>query len=98
MGNDFVEHYMQTDSYRNWLEAIKSSFPQLKESTYDVSSLHFIDLSNIEDILDELDKLAFKEATAVLFTALFSKKMVAVHLTGMLDDLLIQLNHQMVYF
>lgn len=85
LGNDFVEHYTQTDSYRNWLEAIKSTFPQLKESTYSVSSLHFIDLSNIEEILDELDKLAFKEATAALFTALFSKKTVAVHLTGMLD-------------
>ena len=85
MGNDFVEHYTQTDSYRNWLEAIKSTFPQLKESTYNVSSLHFIDLSNIEDILDELDKLNFKEAAAVLITALFSKKTVAVHLTGMLD-------------
>lgn len=43
LGNDFVEHYTQTDSYRNWLEAIKSTFPQLKESTYNVSSLHFID-------------------------------------------------------
>lgn len=85
LGIDFVEHYMQTDSYQNWLEAIKSSFPKLQESTYNVSSLHFIDLSNIEDILDELDKLSFKDATAVLFTALFSMKTVAVHLTGMLD-------------
>lgn len=85
MGNDYVEHYTQTDSYRNWLEAIKSTFPQLKESTYNVSGHHFIDLSNINDILDELDKLTFKEATAVLFTALFSRKTVAVHLSGMLD-------------
>lgn len=85
LGNDFVEHYTQTDSYRNWLEAIKSTFPQVKESTYNVSGHHFIDLSNINDILDELDKLTFKEATAVLFTALFSKKTVAVHLSGMLD-------------
>lgn len=85
LGNDFVEHYKQTDSYQNWLEAIKSTFPQLKESTYNVSNLHFIDLSNLKDILGELDKLTFKEAAAVLFTALFSKKTVAVHLTGMLD-------------
>lgn len=81
----FVEHYTQTDSYRNWLEAIKSTFPQLKESTYNVSSLHFIDLSNIEDILDELDKLTLYEATAVIFTALFSEKEIAVHMTGSLD-------------
>lgn len=47
--------------------------------------MHFIDLSNLEDILGELDELTFKEAAAVLFTALFSKKTVAVHLTGMLD-------------
>lgn len=85
LGNDFVEHYTQTDSYRNWLEAIKSTFPQLKESTYNVSSLHFIDLSNIEDILDELDKLALCESTAVLFTALFSEKVIAFHMTGTLD-------------
>ena len=85
LGNDFVEHYTQTDSYRNWLEAIKSTFPQLKESTYNVSSLHFIDLSKIEDILDELDKLTFYEATAVIFTALFSEKVIAIHTTGALD-------------
>lgn len=85
LDNDFVEHYTQTDSYRNWLEAIKSTFPQLKESTYNVSSLHFIDLSNIEDILDELDKLALCESTAVLFTALFSEKVIAFHITGTLN-------------
>lgn len=85
LGNDFVEHYTQTDSYRNWLEAIKSTFPQLKESTYNDSNLHFIDLSNIEDILDELDKLTLYEATAVIFTALFSEKVIAVHTSGTLD-------------
>lgn len=85
LGIDFVEHYMQTESYQNWLNAIRSSFPQLQEPTYIVSSLHFIDLSNLEDILSELDKLTFKEAAAVLFTALFSKKTVAVHMTSMLD-------------
>ena len=76
LGNNFVEHYTQTDSYRNWLKAIKSTFPHLNESTYNVSSHHLIDLSNINDILDELDKLTFKEATAVLFTALFSKRLL----------------------
>lgn len=85
LGSDFVEHYTQTDSYRNWLEAIKSTFPQLKESTYNVSGHHFIDLSNIEDILDELDKLTLYEATAVIFTALFSEKVIAVHTSGALD-------------
>lgn len=57
LGNDFVEHYIETDYYRNWVNAIKSTFPQLKEATYNVSNLHYIDLANIEDILDELDKL-----------------------------------------
>lgn len=85
MGNDFVEHYIETDYYRNWVNAIKSTFPQLKEATYNVSNLHYIDLSNIEDILDELDKLTLYEATADLFTALFSKKVIAIHITGMLD-------------
>lgn len=42
-------------------------------------------MSNIEDILDELDKLTLYEATAVLFTALFSEKVIAIHITGMLD-------------
>lgn len=85
MGNDFVEHYIETDYYRNWVNAIKSTFPQLKEATYNVSNLHYIDLSNIEDILDELDKLTLYEATAVLFTALFSEKVIDIHITGMLD-------------
>lgn len=85
LGNDFVEHYIETDYYRNWMNAIKSTFPQLKEVTYNVSSLHYIDLANIEDILDELDKLTLYEATAVLFTALFSEKVIAIHITGMLD-------------
>lgn len=86
LGGDFVEHYVRTDFYRNWLEAVKSTFPQLTESTYNVSSLHYIDLTNIEDILAELDKLTPYEATAVLFTALFSKKAISVSLTGMLDS------------
>ena len=85
LGSDFVEHYIKTDFYRNWVNAIKSTFPQLKEATYNVSNLHYIDLSNIEDILDELDKLTLYEATAVLFTALFSEKVIAIHITGMLD-------------
>lgn len=85
LGSDFVEHYIKTDFYRNWVNAIKSTFPQLKEATYYVSNLHYIDLSNIKDILDELDKLTLYEATAVLFTALFSEKVIAIHITGMLD-------------
>lgn len=85
LGNDFVEHYIETDYYRNWVNAIKSTFPQLKEATYNVSNLHYIDLANIEDILDELDKLTLYEATAVLFTALFSEKVIAIHIAGMLD-------------
>lgn len=85
LGNEFVKHYIETDYYRNWVNAIKSTFPQLKEATYNVSNLHYIDLSNIEDILDELDKLTLYEATAVLFTALFSEKVIAIHITGMLD-------------
>ena len=85
LGSDFVEHYIKTDFYRNWVNAIKSTFPQLKEATYYVSNLHNIDLSNIKDILDELDKLTLYEATAVLFTALFSEKVIAIHITGMLD-------------
>lgn len=85
LGNEFVKHYIETDYYRNWVNAIKSTFPQLKEATYNVSNLHYIDLSNIEDILDELDKLSLYEATAVLFTALFSEKVSAIHITGMLD-------------
>lgn len=85
LGSDFVEHYIKTDYYRNWVNAIKSTFPQLKEATYNVSNLHYIDLPNIEDILDELDKLTLYEATAVLFTALFSEKVNAIHITGMLD-------------
>lgn len=85
LGNEFVKHYIETDYCRNWVNAIKSIFPQLKEATYHVSNLHYIDLSNIEDILDELDKLSLYEATAVLFTALFSEKVIAIHTTGMLD-------------
>lgn len=85
LGSDFVEHYIKTDYYRNWVNAIKSTFPQLKEATYNASNLHYIDLSNIEDILDEIDKLTLYEATAVLFTALFSEKVSAIHITGMLD-------------
>ena len=85
LGSDFVEHYIKTDYYRNWVNAIRSTFPQLKEAKYNVSNLHYIDLSNIEDILDEIDKLTLYEATAVLFTALFSEKVIAVHITGMLD-------------
>lgn len=85
LGNEFVKHYIETDYYRNWVNAIKSTFPQLKEATYNVSNLHYIDLSNIEDILDELDKLTLYEATAVLFTALFSEKVITIHITGMLD-------------
>lgn len=85
LGDEFVKHYIETDYYRNWVNAIKSTFPQLKEATYNVSNLHYIDLSNIEDILDELDKLTLYEATAVLFTALFSEKVIAIHITGMLD-------------
>lgn len=85
LGNEFVKHYIETDYYRNWVNAIKSTFPQLKEATYNVSNLHYIDLSNIEDILDELDKLTLYEATSVLFTALFSEKVIAIHITGMLD-------------
>ena len=85
LGNEFVKHYIETDYYRNWVNAIKSTFPQLKEATYYVSNLHYIDLSNIKDILDELDKLTLYEATAVLFTALFSEKVIAIHITGMLD-------------
>lgn len=57
----------------------------MKEATYNVSNLHYIDLSNIEDILDELDKLTLYEATAVLFTALFSEKAIAIHIACMLD-------------
>lgn len=57
----------------------------MKEATYNVSNLHYIDLSNIEDILDELDKLTLYEAIAVLFTALFSENVIAIHITGMLD-------------
>lgn len=85
LGNEFVKHYIETDYYRNWVNAIKSTFPLLKEATYNVSNLHYIDLSHIEDILDELDKLTLYEATAVLFTALFSEKGGAIHITGMLD-------------
>lgn len=85
LGNEFVKHYIETDYYRNWVNAIKSTFPQLKEATYNVSNQHYIDLSHIEDILDELDKLTLYEATAVLFTALFSEKVIAIHITGMLD-------------
>ena len=85
LGRDFVEHYIKTDYYRNCVNAIKSTFPQLKEATYNVSNLHYIDLPNIEDILDELDKLTLYEATAVLFTALFSEKVIAIHITGTLD-------------
>lgn len=85
LGNEFVKHYIETDYYRNWVKAIKSTFPQLKEATYNVSNLHYIDLSNIKDILDELDKLTLYEATAVLFTALFSEKVIAIHITGTLD-------------
>lgn len=85
LGSDFVEHYIKTDYYRNWVNAIKSTFPQLKEATYNASNLHYIDFTNIEDILDEIDKLTLYEATAVLFTALFSEKVIAVHITGMLD-------------
>lgn len=85
LGNDFVERYIKTDYYRNWVNAIKSTFPKLKEATYNVSNLHYIDLSNIKDILDELDKLTLYEATAVLFTALFSEKEIAIHTTGTLD-------------
>lgn len=85
LGNEFVKHYIEIDYYRNWVNAIKSTFPQLKEATYNVSNLHNIDLSNIEDTLDELDKLTLYEATAVLFTALFSEKVIAIHITGMLD-------------
>ena len=85
LGNEFVKHYIETNYYRNWVNAIESTFPQLKEATYNVSNLHYIDLSNIEDILDELDKLTLYDATAVLFTALFSEKVIAIHITGMLD-------------
>lgn len=85
LGNEFVKHHIETDYYRNWVNAIKSTFPQLKEATYNVSNLHYIDLSNIEDILDALDKLTLYDATAVLFTALFSEKVIAIHITGMLD-------------
>lgn len=85
LGNDFVERYIKTDYYRNWVNAIKSTFPQLKEATYNVSNLHYIDLSNIKDILDELNKLTLYEATAVLFTVLFSEKVIAIHITGTLD-------------
>ena len=85
LGNEFIERYIKTDYYRNWVNAIKSTFPQLKEATYSVSNLHYIDLSNIKDILDELDKLTLYEATAVLFTALFSEKVIAIHITGTLD-------------
>lgn len=67
------------------MNATKSTFPQLKEATYNVSNVHYIDLSNIEDILDELDKLTLYEATTVLFSALFSEKVIAIHITGMLD-------------
>lgn len=85
LGKELVKHYIETDYYRNWVNAIKSTFPQLKEATYNVSNLHYIDLSNIEDILDEIDKFTLYEATAVLFTALFSEKVSAIHITGMLD-------------
>ena len=85
LGNDFVERYSKTDYYRNWVNSIKSTFPHLKEATYNVSNLHYIDLSNIKDILDELDKLSLCEATAVLFTVLFSEKVIAIHITGTLD-------------
>lgn len=85
LGNEFVKHYIETDYYRNWVNAIKSTFPQLKEATYNVSNLHYIVLTNIEDILDELDKLTLYDATAVLFTALFSEKVIAIHITGMFD-------------
>lgn len=85
LGNEFVKHYIETDYYRNWVNAIKSTFPQLKEATYYVSNLHYIDLSNINDILDELDMLTLYEATAVLFTALFPEKVIAIHIAGMLD-------------
>lgn len=78
-------HHISVRYHRNWVNAIKSTFPQLKEATYNVSNLHYIDLANIEDILDELDKLTLYEATAVLFTALFSEKVIAIHITGMLD-------------
>lgn len=85
LGNAFVERYIKTDYYRNWVNTIKSTFPQLKGAIYNVSNLHYIDLSNIKDILDELDKLTLYEATAVLFTALFSEKVIAIHITGTLD-------------
>ena len=58
------------------MNAVKSTFPQLKEATYNVSNVHYIDSSNIEDILDELDRLTLYEATAVILTALFSEKVM----------------------
>ena len=79
------QRYKSTDFYRNWLEAIKAYFPKLKEATYNVSYLHYIDLSGAEEILDEIDKLSPFEATAVLFTVLFSDKVVAIHMANMLD-------------
>lgn len=85
LGNEFVKHYIETNYYRNWVNAIKSTFPLLKEATYSVSNVHYIDLPNMEDILDELDKLTLYEATAVLFTALFSEKVIAIYINGMLD-------------
>ncbi len=85
LGSDFIERYKSTDFYRNWLEAIKAYFPKLKEATYNVSYLHYIDLSGAEEILDEIDKLSPFEATAVLFTVLFSDKVVAIHMANMLD-------------
>lgn len=85
LGSDFVKKYRETDFYQSWLDAIKSAFPKLNESTYNVSNLRYVDLSRLADILDELDKLHFNEAVAVLFMGLFANKAVAVHLENGFD-------------
>ena len=33
LGSEFVKHYIETDYYHNWVNATKSTFPQLKEAT-----------------------------------------------------------------
>lgn len=82
LGDELVEQFMRTDYYRSWVDSIKLMFPRLCEPAYWAAAFEYVDLTQLNAILDDLGKLPFTAATAVMLVAVSSPWSVAVHMYG----------------
>ena len=82
LDDELVAQFTQTDYYRSWLDSIKSMFPRLCEPAYWAAAAEHVDLAQLGAILDDLGKLPFTSAAAVLLIAASSPWSVAVHIYG----------------